>query len=151
MRPGRSRGATAAAITAWILTLLLSPAILIIGEPLRRLVMRRLRRATTRGLTSSPLSILTVSSQTQMTSYLGGRRPLAVFTRVFMFNPVSIALTAPGRWVGGRLAALGRLARRGVTRGGPRRGPGPPGAGVREPRRPNPVPPADAVELPEPR
>ena len=59
-------------------------------------------------------------------------------------NPVWIALTAPGRWVFDRLRP-----RAGGRRG--RGGNGPPGAGVREPRRPLPDLPAGAMALPEPR
>jgi len=59
-------------------------------------------------------------------------------------NPVWIALTAPGRWI------LDRLRPRAGGRRG-RGGNGPPGAGVREPRRPLPDLPAGAMALPEPR
>jgi hypothetical protein len=64
-------------------------------------------------------------------------------TRVLLRNPVWIALTAPGRWI------LGRLRPRVGGRRG-RGGNGPPGAGVREPRRPLPDLPAGAMALPEP-
>jgi hypothetical protein len=60
---------------------------------------------------------------------------------VFLANPVWIALTAPARWV------LDHLRPR-VGRNG--NGNGPPGAGVREPRRPLPDLPAGAVALDEP-
>jgi hypothetical protein len=64
-----------------------------------------------------------------------------VITRVFLTNPVWIALTAPARWV------LDHLRPR-VGRNG--NGNGPPGAGVREPRRPMPDLPAGAIALPDP-
>jgi hypothetical protein len=64
--------------------------------------------------------------------------------QVLLTNPVWIALTAPGRWLYGRLRPYA-----GHRRG--RGGNGPPGAGVREPRRPMPDLPAGAMALPEPR
>jgi hypothetical protein len=67
------------------------------------------------------------------------RTPL--ITRLFLTNPVWIALTAPARWV------LDHLRPR-VGRNG--NGNGPPGAGVREPRRPLPDHPAGAIALPDP-
>lgn len=63
--------------------------------------------------------------------------------RALLGNPVWIALTAPGRWL------LDHLRPRTGSRRG--RGNGPPGAGVREPRRPLPDLPAGAMALPEPR
>ena len=72
-----------------------------------------------------------------------GRRCRGV-TRVLLRNPVWIALTAPGRWVLDHLRPWA-----GSRRG--RGGNGPPGAGVREPRRPLPDLPAGAMALPEPR
>jgi hypothetical protein len=58
-------------------------------------------------------------------------------------NPLWIALTAPARWL------LDRVRPRAGGRRG-RGGNGPPGAGVREPRRPLPDLPAGAMALPEP-
>jgi hypothetical protein len=58
-------------------------------------------------------------------------------------NPVWIALTAPARWVLDRVRPKAGSRRR-------RGGNGPPGAGVREPRRPLPDLPAAAMALPEP-
>ena len=72
-----------------------------------------------------------------------GRR-FGLVTLVLLRNPVWIALTAPGRWLFDHLR----------PRTGGRRGRGwngPPGAGVREPRRPLPDLPAGAMALPEPR
>jgi hypothetical protein len=61
----------------------------------------------------------------------------------FLTNPVWIALTAPSRWL------LDHLRPRAGGRRG-RGGNGPPGAGVREPRRPRPDLPAGAISLREP-
>jgi hypothetical protein len=62
----------------------------------------------------------------------------------FLANPVWIALTAPARWLIDRIRPRAGHGRR---RGN---GNGPPGAGVREPRRPRPDQPAGAMALPEP-
>jgi hypothetical protein len=72
------------------------------------------------------------------------RRRFGLVARVLLRNPVWIALTAPQRWI------LDRLRPRAGSRRG-RGGNGPPGAGVREPRRPLPDLPAGAMALPEPR
>ena len=72
------------------------------------------------------------------------RRGFGLVARVLLRNPVWIALTAPCRWFFDRLRP-----RAGGRRG--RGGNGPPGAGVREPRRPLPDLPAGAMALPEPR
>src|SRR5690349_16384650 len=61
--------------------------------------------------------------------------------RRVLANPLWIALTAPARWL------LDRVRPRAGGRNG---GNGPPGAGVREPRRPLPDLPAGAMALPEP-
>jgi hypothetical protein len=71
-------------------------------------------------------------------------RRFGLVARVLLRNPVWIALTAPQRWL------LDRLRPRAGGRRG-RGGNGPPGAGVREPRRPLPDLPAGAMALPEPR
>jgi hypothetical protein len=63
-------------------------------------------------------------------------------SRALRSNPVWIALTAPARWL------LDHLRPKVGGRNG--NGDGPPGAGVREPRRPLPDLPAGAMSLPEP-
>jgi hypothetical protein len=60
---------------------------------------------------------------------------------LFLTNPAWIMLTAPARWLVGRLRQ---------NAGHGRRWRPPPPAGVREPRRPNPGLPAGAIALPEP-
>ena len=62
-----------------------------------------------------------------------------------LFNPVWIALTAPARWL------LDHLRPHAGSRRGRGGNGGPPGAGVREPRRPLPDLPAAAMALPDPR
>jgi hypothetical protein len=71
------------------------------------------------------------------------RRRCGPVGRAFIKNPVWIALTAPSRWV------LDHLRPRVGGRNG-NGGNGPPGAGVREPRRPLPDLPAGAMALPDP-
>ena len=108
----------------WAVSLLLivfAPAVLFGGE----LVNRHYRRRS--WLTDRPVWT--------------ARRPVH---RVLL-NPVWIALTAPARWVLDHLRPLAG-SRRGRGGNG-----GPPGAGVREPRRPLPDLPAGAMALPEPR
>ncbi len=79
----------------------------------------------------------------------------------FSMHPLVIALTAPARWARPRLRELRRRVRWALrSRAARRRGwdglnerlfPDDPGlSGVREPRRPRPTPPADAVALQQP-
>jgi hypothetical protein len=117
-------------LTAWAISLLLivlAPAVLLGGE----LVNRRYRRAQL----GSP-SGWVMGRPVRVT-----RRPL----HLVLCNPVWIALTAPARWL------LGRLRPPAGSRRGRGGNGGPPGAGVREPRRPLPDLPAGALALPEPR
>jgi hypothetical protein len=75
-------------------------------------------------------------------AYAAATRDHRVARRV-LANPLWIALTAPARWL------LDRIRPHAGGRRG-RGGNGPPGAGVREPRRPLPDLPAGAMALPEP-
>jgi hypothetical protein len=126
MRPLRLVGHIITFLVVSALIIVLAPVVLLCGE----LVNRRYRRRRRAGHPSSSGLRLVVA-----------RRDRAA---ILLNNPVWIALTAPGRWV------LDRLR----PRVGGRRGRGwngPPGAGVREPRRPMPDLPAGAMALPEPR
>ena len=114
----------ARALAFWAVTLAviaLAPVIVLVGEPVRRYYMRRLRRRPSR---SRPAGLQAVA-------------------RAVIANPVLIALTAPGRW------AIGQVGR--LSSGGSGGRDWPPPAGVREPRRPRPNVPAGAVALAEPR
>jgi len=104
-----------------LLLIVLAPAVLLGGELVNRHYHRQWRRAP---------DMLWVR-----------RRPFDAVLR----HPVWIALTAPARWLLDRLRPLAG-SRRGRGGNG-----GPPGAGVREPRRPLPDLPAGAMALPEPR
>jgi hypothetical protein len=87
------------ALAMWPLTIIFSPVILLAGEPVNRYVMRRVRR-------SAPPA--------RMAGVRHGDRPArAVAAPVLLpphvsllltviSNPLWIALTAPGRWLGDR-------------------------------------------------
>jgi hypothetical protein len=109
-----------------LLVIAMSPAVLLAGELLNRRYLHG--RPAAHGGAYALSSIVWTC-----------RTPL--ITRLFLGNPVWIALTAPARWV------LGHLRPRVGGNGG---GNGPPGAGVREPRRPLPDLPAGAIALPDP-
>ena len=116
MRPWCTAGRALASAAVTVLLVVLAPAVLLFGELVNR-------------------------------HYLSPRRShrrIRLVGRVLLMNPIWIALTAPGRWLYGRLRPYA-----GHRRG--RGGNGPPGAGVREPRRPMPDLPAGAMALPEPR
>jgi hypothetical protein len=135
MKPWRIVGH---ALSFGVVTLLIvaaAPAVLVFGE----LVNRHLRR---RGLPGRRGRAVVLDAGPGWATYTVAGRSHMVARRV-LANPVWIALTAPARWVLDRLRP-----RAGSGRG--RGGNGPPGAGVREPRRPLPDLPAGAMALPEP-
>ncbi|HEU5427781.1 MAG TPA: hypothetical protein VFU74_12955 [Actinocrinis sp.] len=126
-----------------LLALLLAPVVVLAGDP----VLQRHRRGNI------------VRGEGGWLAAQNHRLNLAVFQ--FGMHPVVIALTAPARWARPRLRALRRRVRWALrSRAARRRGwdglnerlfPDDPGlSGVREPRRPNPMPPADAVALRQP-
>lgn len=88
---------TAISLAVWPLTIILSPVILVAGEPMNRYVMRR-------ALSSASAVPATVTGH--------GDRPTraaaallaapASLLLVVISNPLWIALTAPGRWVSDR-------------------------------------------------
>jgi hypothetical protein len=121
-----------------LLTVALSPLIVVAGEPLRRRVLARpgrypVRRPGMRRRTAAfaygPVEGVQVSWR---------RHSLWM---VLVNNPLWIALTAPSRWLLDRASGHRHRGSRG----------GPPAAGVREPRRPRPGLPSAAVALAEPR
>ena len=124
-----------------LFVLALAPAVLLAGELVNRHYIGRLPGGRDR--------ILVRRREHVMLRNLGpaGAALPVVFTghpvaRRILANPLWIALTAPARWLLDRIKPC--AGRRG------RGGNGPPGAGVREPRRPLPDPPAGAMALPEP-
>jgi hypothetical protein len=123
MRPLRRIGHLITFLAVSVLVVMLAPAVLLFGEVLNRSYRRRLVGYP------RPIGLGVYARRTRMA--------------IVLHNPVWIALTAPGRWLIDRLRP-----RVGGRRG--RGGNGPPGAGVREPRRPMPDLPAGAMALPEP-
>ena len=120
---------TGRALASCAVTLLvvgLAPAVLLFGEAVNRRYHRRLAG---------------------FPKPAGARAwaPRRARAAIVLNNPVWIALTAPARWLTDHLRPRAGSGRR---RG--RGGNGPPGAGVREPRRPLPDLPAGAMALPEP-
>jgi hypothetical protein len=87
----------AASIAAWPLTIIFSPVILVAGEPVNRYVMRRVRRSALAG----PTAVIRHGDQPAraVAAHLPARASLLL---VVISNPLWIALTAPGRWVGDR-------------------------------------------------
>ena len=138
----------AAAMRVGAVTLLVvaaAPAVLLFGELVNRHYLCGLppgrdrilvrRRGLRRHVVVRPVGPGQAAYAVATRNHRVARRVLA--------NPAWIALTAPARWL------LGRLRPRAGSRRG-RGGNGPPGAGVREPRRPLPDLPAAAMALPEP-
>jgi hypothetical protein len=88
----------AISLAAWPLAIMLSPVILVAGEPVSRYVMRRERWSAAAGPAAAAAP------------YGGGpARAAAVLLPaqasvllVVISNPLWIALTAPGRWAGDR-------------------------------------------------
>lgn len=134
-------------VTMGLLALLLAPIVVLAGDP----ALERHRRGQFGRAGGGTLAAM------------NHRLNLAVFQ--FSTHPLVIALTAPARWARPRLRALRRrlgwmLRRLLRSRAARRRGwdglnerlfPDDPGlSGVREPRRPRPMPPTDAVALRQP-
>ena len=87
----------AISLTAWLLTIIFSPVILVAGEPVNRYVLRRVRRSAAAGPAADtrhgdrPARAVTVLLPAAASLLL-----------VVISNPLWIALTAPGRWVSDR-------------------------------------------------
>ena len=141
MKPWRIVGHALSFGAVTLLVVAAAPAVLLFGELVNRHYLRGLPPGRDRIL---------VRRRHVVIRHLGpGRAAYAVATRdrkvarQVLANPLWIALTAPARWL------LDRVRPRAGSRRG-RGGNGPPGAGVREPRRPLPDLPAGAMALPEP-
>jgi len=147
MKPWRRAGRLLASCVVTLFVLALAPAVLLAGELVNRHYLAGLPPGRDRILVRR--------------RWLPGRRHVAVrhlgpgraayaaatrdhrVARRILANPLWIALTAPARWLLDRIRPRAGSGRR-------RGGNGPPGAGVREPRRPLPDLPAGAMALPEP-
>lgn len=93
-RPWRTSWA-AIALALWPVMIVLSPVILLVGEPVNRHVMRRLRW-------SAPLAGGAVDRPGDRVAWAGTPVRLAPLSSLLLTavrNPLWIALTAPGRWV----------------------------------------------------
>ncbi|HEY6311447.1 MAG TPA: hypothetical protein VIY52_11685 [Streptosporangiaceae bacterium] len=83
----------AISLAAWPLTVILSPVILVAGEPVNRYVMRLVRRNTDDG---RPAVLYHADRPARAVAVLPARASLLL---AVISNPLWIALTAPGRWV----------------------------------------------------
>ena len=141
MKPWRRAGRLLASCVVTLSVLALAPAVLLAGELVNRHYIGRLPGGRDRILVRRRGHVML-----RNLGPAGAGLPVA-FTghpvaRRILANPLWIALTAPARWLLDRIKPC--AGRRG------RGGNGPPGAGVREPRRPLPDLPAGAMALPEP-
>lgn len=139
-------------IAMGLLALLLAPVVLVAGDP----ALERRRRG------GYPAQILRARHMRQRGGMLAAvKYRFDLILVQFSIHPFVIALTAPARWARPRLRALRRRLRWLLrSRSARRRGwggsherlfPDDPGlSGVREPRRPRPMPPTDAVALRQP-
>jgi hypothetical protein len=92
----RAAPVTQAAISlaVWPLTIILSPVILVAGEPVNRYVMRRVRQSAA----AEPTPVIRHGDRPVRAVAL--RLPVqASLLLAVISNPLWIALTAPGRWV----------------------------------------------------
>jgi hypothetical protein len=125
------RRSTTLFVLSYPAAIILAPVLLVAGDPLLNWARRRTR---VRRVSVSPDGRLSVSQS---------GTPL-----LLAHNPLVIALTAPSRWAAGQ---LGRPRRPTAARwSGPDLPPRPDVTGVREPRRPKPTYPSDAIALREP-
>ena len=138
MKPWRNLGRALAFGTVTVLVIVLAPAVLVFGELVNRHYLHGLPPGRDWILVRRGLRRRRAHVVVRYTS--PGR---AAMVRRVLANPLWIALTAPARWLFDHVRP-----RAGGRRG--RGGNGPPGAGVREPRRPLPDLPAAAMALPEP-
>jgi hypothetical protein len=84
----------AISLAVWPLTIILSPVILVAGEPVNRYVMRRVRRSAAGGRAA------VIDHGDRPARAVAVRLPArASLLLVVISNPLWIALTAPGRWV----------------------------------------------------
>ena len=142
MKPWRRAGHLLASCAVTLLVLALAPAVLLAGELVNRHYLRRLPDGRDRIPVRRGRRVVLRNAGPGRAGYAMAIREQPVARRI-LANPLWIALTAPARWL------LDRIRPRAGSRRG-RGGNGPPGAGVREPRRPLPDLPAAAMALPEP-
>ena len=142
MKPWHRAGRLFASCAVTLLVLALAPAVLLAGELVNRHYLVRLPGGPDRIPVRRGRRVVLRNAGPGRAGYPVATRGHPLARRV-LANPLWIALTAPARWL------LDRIRPRAGGRRG-RGGNGPPSAGVREPRRPLPDPPAGAMALPEP-
>ena len=154
-RRGRTRPALASGVVS-LLVIAMSPGVLLAGELINRHYLAGLRarrgsvlpgytwrRLGPRGRPAERRARRLGSHEMVAVRSTLRRRRFGPLLAAILTNPVWIALTAPSRWLLDHLRPrVGGRRRKG--------GNGPPGAGVREPRRPLPDLPAGAISMPEP-
>jgi hypothetical protein len=87
----------AVSLGVWPLTIILSPVILVAGEPVNRYVMRRMRRSAAAG----PAAVPGHGDGPSRAVVVRLSAPASLLW-VVISNPLWIALTAPGRWMADR-------------------------------------------------
>jgi hypothetical protein len=97
MKHARPTAQAAVSLAVWPLAVILSPVILVAGEPVNRYAMRRVRS----GAAGRTAAVTRNGDQPAraVAVLLPARASLLL---VVVSNPLWIALTAPGRWVGDR-------------------------------------------------
>jgi len=97
MKPGWPAARAAVSVAVWPLAIILSPVILVAGEPVNRYVMRRVRLSALAG----PAAV--TRDRDRPARAVAVRLPAsASLLLVVISHPLWIALTAPGRWVSDR-------------------------------------------------
>jgi hypothetical protein len=142
MKPWRIASRLLASCVVTLFVLALAPAVLLAGELVNRHYLRNLPPRRDRIPVYRGRRVVFRNVGPGRAAYAAATRDHKLARRI-LANPLWIALTAPARWL------LDRIRPRAGSRRG-RGGNGPPGAGVREPRRPLPDLPAGAMALPEP-
>lgn len=90
----------AISVAMWLLIIVFSPVILVIGEPVDRYVMWRVRSGAA---TATRVPVVVSHGDASVYAVTPSRLPLHAFLLFSaMHNPLWIALTAPGRWVSDR-------------------------------------------------
>jgi hypothetical protein len=142
MKPWRRAGRLLASCVVTLFVLALAPAVLLAGELVNRHYLGNLPAGRDRVPVRRGRRVVLRNVGPGRGAYAMAVRDHKVAHRI-LANPLWIALTAPARWLLDRIRPRAGSGRR-------RGGNGPPGAGVREPRRPLPDLPAGAMALPEP-
>jgi hypothetical protein len=97
MKHARPVAQVAISLAVWPLAIILSPVILVAGEPVNRYVMRRVRLRAAAG----PPAVIRHGDRPARAVAVRLTAPASLLL-VVISNPLWIALTAPGRWVSDR-------------------------------------------------